>query len=96
MTQEDVIKEIEDVVINTLPIKKIYSPVYQYNPYFTTFTFKKKGFDFILKIIIYTPETEGAGVFVDIFINQFHTKTDIIYNHETLSEFKNFVKYMVN
>jgi hypothetical protein len=50
----------------------------------------------LLEIWKNIPETEGGGVIIDISMNQFHTKTDIIYNPETLSEFKNFLKYMVN
>jgi hypothetical protein len=91
---EQIIRGIEDVIINILPINDEYEVTFKQTNEFTIFKFKKVDVDFSIKIIINTSVDRIHFIDVDVFINDFKIKTMLIHNEFLIRDLKDFLTFI--
>lgn len=91
---EQIIRGIEDVIVNILPINDEYEVTFKRTNEFTIFKFKKVAVDFDIKIIVHTPVDRIHFIDVDIFIKQYHIKKMTIHNEFLIRDLKDFLTFI--
>lgn len=90
---EQIIRGIEDVILNILPTDE-YDVIYKRTNEYTLFKFKRVDTTFSVKIIINTPIDKIYFIDVDIFINDVKITSKVIHNEFLIRDLKDFLTFI--